>query len=268
MSTTEAGTVLSADGVDIAYDVTGAGDPALVFVHGWCGRRRLWDEQVEAFSSDHQVVRIDLAGHGDSGLGRDRWTVSAFADDVVSVVDALDPDRVILIGHSLGGSVIVPAAIRLGRRVVGVVGIDTWSSLGVRLEPDQVEASVLLPDMRADFAVGSARFVQLMCGPTAGEALVSRITGEVTAMPPAVAVSILDDAISEGPGDLEDGLRGLGVPKSAISSETFRPKDPDTLASFGIRHVVVPHTGHFLMLERPPEFNHHLAAAVARSSAP
>jgi pimeloyl-ACP methyl ester carboxylesterase len=259
-------TVTSADGVRIAYHVAGGGAPALVFVHGWCGRRSHWDEQVDAFSPDHLIVRIDLAGHGASGPGRDRWTVASFAEDVVAVVNALAIDRVILIGHSLGGSVIVAAALRLGQRVAGLIGIDTWSSIGVRAEPADIEASVLLPDMRADFATGSARFVQLMCGPTASPALVSRITTEVAAMPPQVALAIMDEAIRQGPMQLEDGLRAIDVPKSAISSETFRPKDAGTLASFGIGNVVIPGTGHFLMLEQPAEFNHELKASVARSA--
>jgi len=258
-------TAISADGVPIAYDVTGDGVPALVFVHGWSGNRGHWDEQVEPFASDHLVVRVDLAGHGASGVGRDRWTVASFADDVVAVVDALALDRVILIGHSLGGSVIVPAAQRLAPRVLGVIGIDTWSSIGVRHRTADIEASVLLPDMRADFAAGSARFAELMCGPTASAALVCRVRDEVAAMASDVAVSILDEAIQSGAGDLEDGLRALDVPKSAISSETFRPKDAQVLASFGISNVVVPGSGHYLMIERPIEFNRELAAAVSRS---
>jgi pimeloyl-ACP methyl ester carboxylesterase len=258
--------VASADGVEIVYDVSGAGVPALVFVHGWSGRRWHWDNQVEPFASHHRIVRIDLAGHGDSGRGRDRWTTAAFADDVAAVVDALGLDQVVLIGHSLGGSVIVAAAPLLGQRLTGVIGIDTWSSLGVRDTEANIGASILLPEMRADFPAGSARFVQLMSGPTTSPDLVARLTEEVATMPPEIAIAILDEAIEQGPGDLEEGLRDIDVPKSAISSETFRPKDADTLASFGIRNVVVPGTGHFLMFERPAEFNRELAAAVARSS--
>jgi pimeloyl-ACP methyl ester carboxylesterase len=262
----ESRTVLSADGVEIAYDVSGGGEPAMVFVHGWCGNREVWGGQVVPFSGGHLVVRIDLAGHGDSGLGRQRWTVGAFGDDVVAVVRSLDVERVILIGHSLGGSVVVAAARYLGRAVTGVIGVDTWSSVGVRVDRADIESSVLLPDMRADFPSASARFVQGLCGPTASPALVARIAGEVAAMPPDVAVAIMDEAIRQGPADLEDGLHGLDVPKSAISSETFRPKDDGLLSSFGIRNVVIPGTGHYLMLERPSAFNRELATAVDRST--
>ena len=96
-------------------------------------------------------------------------------------------------------SVVVAATTRLGGRVAGVIGVDTWSSLGVRAPRADIEASVLLPDMRADFATGGARFVQLLCGPTSDPALVSRIAGEVAAMPAKVAISIMEEAIEECP---------------------------------------------------------------------
>jgi pimeloyl-ACP methyl ester carboxylesterase len=258
--------VASADGAEIAYDVCGAGDLALVFVHGWSGNRSHWDAQVDAFAPRHTVVRVDLAGHGESGVTRDRWTVAAFADDVVAVVDELELASVVLVGHSLGGSVVVGAARRLGERVVGVIGIDTWSSLDVRAPAADIEASVLLPDMRADFPAAGRRFALLMAGPTADAALSTRIADEVAAMTPEIAVAILDEAITQGPGDLEAGLRELGVPKSAISSETFRPKDPAVFASYAIEHVVIPGTGHYLMLEQPGAFNAALDVALGRST--
>ena len=261
------GSAISADGAEIAYDVCGEGTPALVFVHGWSGSRSHWAPQLGGFAPRHTVVRVDLAGHGASSTTRTRWTVAAFADDVVAVVNDLELTSVVLVGHSLGGSVVVAVARRLGARVVGIIGVDTWSSLGVRAPAADIEASVLLPDMRSDFPAAGRRFALLMAGPTAGEALSTRIAGEVAAMKPEIAVAILDEAIAQGPGDLEAGLRSLDVPRSAISSATFRPKDPDTFASYGIDHtVVVPGTGHYLMLERPDAFNEALERALGRST--
>jgi pimeloyl-ACP methyl ester carboxylesterase len=256
--------VRSPDGVEIAFDVAGSGQPSLVFVHGWAGRRQHWDNQLERFAADHVVVRVDLGGHGDSGRDRQRWTISSFADDVIAVVDSVNLEEVILIGHSLGGSVVVAAAQHLGRRVAGVIGIDTWSALGPKNRNEDVESSILLPDMRSDFVTGSARFVRLMCGPAAPSELVSRITEEVAAMPADIAIGILEEAGAGYAGELERGLRALHVPISAISSETFRPKDVATFASFGIHHVAIRGSGHYVMLERPEEFNTELAAAISR----
>lgn len=78
-------------------------------------------------------------------------------------------------------------------------------------------------------------------------------------------MAILEDGIRQGPGDLESGLRALDVPKTAISSESFRPKDPEVLAAFGIEQRMVAGSGHYLMLERPRECNRELAAAIGRA---
>ena len=53
------GTARSADGVPIHYTVTGAGEPALVFVHGWAIDGRYWDAQVPVFARTHRVVILD-----------------------------------------------------------------------------------------------------------------------------------------------------------------------------------------------------------------
>ena len=257
------GTVASVDGVEIAYDVRGSGEPALVFVHGWSGRRSHWDLQVDEFAADRTVVRIDLAGHGTSGRDRGVWSIDAFADDVIAVVDHLGLDAVVLIGHSLGGSVIVAAAQRLGPRVVGLVGIDTWSALGSTVTVEQMEASVLLPEMRADWAEGGGAFARLECGPTAPPELVDRIVAEVAEFPAHIGIGIMETAMQRGTGALEQGLKDLTVPRWAISCETFRPKDPAILAAHGVTDVQVPGTGHYLMLEDPQRFNARLAEVLS-----
>jgi pimeloyl-ACP methyl ester carboxylesterase len=260
------GRVLAPDGVEIVYDVAGSGDPGLVFVHGWAGNRHHWDLQVDGFVGSHRVVRMDLAGHGESGKERREWTMMSFAADVVAVVDASSLRRVVLIGHSLGGSVVVAAAQILGDRVAGVIGVDTWSALGSTARREDTESSIMLPDMRSDFRTGAAQFARLMCGPTTAADLVERITDEVTSMPPDIAVGVLEGVGHGYAGQLEAGLRSLDAPVSAISSETFRPKDDQAFASFGIAHVVIPGTGHYLMLQRPDDFNAELAAALTRST--
>jgi len=120
------GEVLSGDGVPIRYAVRGTGGPALVFVHGWSCDRTYWDAQVRHFAPRHRVVAIDLPGHGESGTGREEWTVEAFGGDVAAVVQHLGLEEVVLIGHSVGGFVVLEAARRIPDKVVGVVGVESW----------------------------------------------------------------------------------------------------------------------------------------------
>src|SRR5688500_10631395 len=103
---TEIARVNSSDGTPIAYQITGAGAPALVFVHGWSCDRGYWAGQIEPLSRQFTVVAIDLAGHGESGLGRKNFSMESFGDDVAAVVNRLGLQRVVLIGHSMGGDVV------------------------------------------------------------------------------------------------------------------------------------------------------------------
>src|ERR1700688_3196975 len=121
---------LSSDGIHVAYEADGQGSPALVFVHGWACDRSYWRNQLGHFAERHQVVAIDLAGHGEAGLGRKAYTIPAFGEDVVAVVQKLGLDDMVLIGHSMGGDVIVEAALELRERVRGLVWVDVYSTLG------------------------------------------------------------------------------------------------------------------------------------------
>ena len=132
----------STDGVRIAYEVHGEGSLALVFVHGWSCNRSYWAGQLEPFSRGFEVVALDLAGHGDSGIGRKQWTIQSYGDDVAAVVKKLDLKRVVLIGHSMGGDVIPEAALRLPGRVVGLIWVDTYKKLGQGRSPEEVQAFV------------------------------------------------------------------------------------------------------------------------------
>ncbi len=84
-----ANTAVSSDGVEISFNKQGKGKPALVFVHGWTNNKTIWDAQVSYFSDKYKVVALDLAGHGVSGDNRNDWTMSAFGDDVVAVINKL-----------------------------------------------------------------------------------------------------------------------------------------------------------------------------------
>lgn len=119
-------TCLAPDGVAIVYSAAGAGETALVFIHGGLADRGFWDGQLGAFAGCHRVIALDLPGHGESGTNRKKWGFPEFGADVRAVVDAEKLERVILFGNSLGGPVGIEAALLLPGRVLGVVGVDTF----------------------------------------------------------------------------------------------------------------------------------------------
>lgn len=252
--------VTSADGVPVAYEAHGAGTPALVFVHGWSCDRSYWAGQLEPFSREFRVVAIDLAGHGESGLGRESWTIPAFGGDVAAVVDALDLERVILIGHSMGGDVIVEAARRLPGRVDGLVWIDVYKRLGTARAPEELEA--LMAPLRADFKNGARTFVRGMFPPGADQSLVERVVADMSEAPPAVALGAAKSAWTFEE-ELTGALLELKLPVVAINPAD-PPSDAESLKRYGVEVVLMSGVGHFPMMENPVGFNALLKAVIEK----
>ncbi|MBD3856010.1 MAG: alpha/beta hydrolase [Acidobacteria bacterium] len=132
-------TIAASDGVTIAYTVSGAGSPTLVFIHGWMCDQTFWSAQVEEFSTTNTVITIDLPGHGLSGMNRDGWPLMAYGTDVQSVVEKLDLNNVVLVGHSMGGAVVLEAARLMPDRVTGVIGVDSLHDAEAKYDPDQMK---------------------------------------------------------------------------------------------------------------------------------
>ena len=251
------GVALSSDGISLSFEVRGSGTPALVFVHGWSCDRRYWSGQLAAFSDRHPVVAVDLAGHGESGGGRQGWTMAAFGDDVAAVVRHLGLGEVVLIGHSMGGDVVVETALRLGDQVLGVVWADTYDTLGD--PPTRAELEEFVAPFREDFVTAAAALVRRMAGPAAAD-LVEWVAADMSAAPPEIAIEVLEQAVGNEPAVLA-ALPKLTAPVVAINPG-YRPTDTEALRRHGVRAVVMPGVGHFLMLEDPGTFNRLLGAVV------
>jgi len=249
----------SDDGVPIHYDILGNGTPALVFVHGWCCDRHYWDRQMSHFASHYTVVSLDLAGHGASGCDRTQWTIPAFGGDVVAVIEQLGLGRDVLIGHSMGGAVIIEAAHRLSSAVIGLVGVDTWQNLRHTWTPEQI-AERLAP-FRTGFAEATRSLVQTMFLPTSDAALVERIVTAMSATPPQIGTAVGEYLLAYD--DVMLGkLREVKAPKIAINSAEYRVTDTPAAQRCGIEVVFMSGVGHFVMIEDPQTFNRLLDEAL------
>ncbi|MHC4619572.1 MAG: alpha/beta fold hydrolase [Planctomycetota bacterium] len=252
------GRVLSSDGVAISYRLQGRGEPALVFVHGWCCDKSYWKHQVPHFAKRHKVVTVDLAGHGQSGLGREAWTMEAFGKDVAAVIEKLDLDRVILIGHSLGGPVIIEAARQIPERVIGLVGADTFLDLEKTYTQDQID--VWLSSLRADFAGTTRKLVRGIVVPDTDPALVEWVVTDMCSAPPEVGIGASEAYLSF---DAKEALKEVRAPIFCINSD-MRPINIEAgrryARSFEVK--LMSGVGHFVMMEDAETFNRLLAETI------
>jgi len=253
------GTATSPDRVPIRYDAAGKGDPALVFVHcGGC-ERSFWDGQVAHFAAKHRVVALDLAGHGQSGAGRKDWTMPAFGQDVVSVVEALGLKRVVLIGHSLGGPVVLEAARRMPGRVAGLVLVDTLVDFEQRLAAEEMEK--FLSALQADYRATTTAYVsQLLFSASTPEPVKARVLETVLSVPQEIGVAAVRSSVAYDP---LPALREIKAPIRAINTDLF-PTNVEGNRRYvpGYQVAIMKGVGHYPMLEQPEAFNALLAEAL------
>jgi pimeloyl-ACP methyl ester carboxylesterase len=120
-------TTVRAGGLDLHCLLWGrAGDPVAVLVHGNGGHAHWWDPVVPALVPGWRLVVPDLRGHGESAWPAEpAYGLRDFAADLGAVCDALAPGPVALVGHSMGGRVVVRAAAERADRVRGLAILDT-----------------------------------------------------------------------------------------------------------------------------------------------
>lgn len=251
----------SADGTPIRFDVTGQGEPSLVLVHGWAFDRHLWDDEVGRLRARHRVVTLDLAGHGESGRDRASWTMAAFGEDVVAVIDAANAGPVILVGHSMGGPVVLEAARRIPGRVKGIVLVDTLLDVEERTPPEQIEA--MAGALEADYeATATQMSTEYLTGPATPAAVRKRLAAQATTLPRAVSIAVLRQSWSYDP---LPALREIEAPVRAVSADKFPTNvEVNRRHMRGYEAVVVAGTAHYLMLEDPAGFGRALDRALAQ----
>ena len=258
------GVTQAKDGVEIHYESGGSGSPALVFIHGWNCDRSYWSAQLPVFAATHQVVAIDLAGHGDSGMNREEWSMANFGDDVAAVADALQLEEIILIGHSMGGPVALEAARLIKGRVKMIIGADTLSDVSLRYADEQLAG--MLAAMEADFPgtveslVRSSFFL-----PTSDPALIDQIARDMGAAPPAAGIGAFEGFARWFDEDVGKTLADIEVPIRLINSD-YRPTNTSAgqalTASF--EATLMSGVGHFVMQEDPAQFNTIMAELLNR----
>lgn len=250
--------VLSADSVMIQFDVRGSGDRALVLVHCWCCDRTHWAGLAEEFGNDYKVVTLDLAGHGASGAEREAWTMAAYGTDVAAVVEKLDLPAVILVGHSMGGTVMIEAARQLGERVVALIGVDNLQNLERKYTEEQIVG--YLDYFKSDFSRTTSEFVQGMFPATADSALAERITRQMASAPENIALGSFDNLFRY---DYVTALSEVRLPIRCINSDEY-PTDLEAnnrvAESFAME--LMPGTGHFPHLVDPATFNRLLRKTI------
>ena len=228
----------------------------VLFVHGNGANLTQWRAQLDHLRPTRRAVAFDLRGMGRSdpaANGDD--SVRAMADDVEAVANALKLDRFIIVGHSYGGAVLAQYAAEHPERVAGVVFADAAGNVKISDEAAQKFFAAMRKDKN--------KFVRQWFAPIlkgSPETVQNAVFESEDHTPAGVIAGALDGLRHIDMRALVDAYHG---PKLAIAAADI--EGPSSL------HVQFPElpvkkihgTGHWLMMDKPDEFNRILDEFLA-----
>ena len=124
---------LDLGGHALRVEARGAGSPSFVLLHGLVDTLEIWDRLIDPLAQRGRVVRLDQRAHGESEAPPGPYTREDLAADVVAVLDRLEIERAVLVGHSMGGIVAMTTALAHPERVDALVLLGTASQCSERI---------------------------------------------------------------------------------------------------------------------------------------
>jgi sigma-B regulation protein RsbQ len=250
--------------VRVHYDDAGPeqAKEAVVFVHGWAGDRTVWRLQMPVFAKEARCLAIDLPGHGESDKPEVAYSMSYFAKAIDAVMRDAGVESAVLVGHSNGTPVVRQFWREYPKKTRALVIVD-GALRSFFSDPKQVDQFVGMfkaPDYK-DFV---AKFVDSMFTSRMPDDAKADVKNRMLSTPQHVMVSsfeaVVDPAIWK-----EDTI---DVPVLAIMAKSpFWTPEYEAFAKKicpKMEWHVLENVGHFVMMEKPDEFDALLAAFLAK----
>ena len=130
--------------VDCSYSIKGSG-PAVIFVHGIGARKTSWNEVCKYLEKDFTCISYDLRGHGDSPKGVLPYSLEDLVDDLETLRQKLNIQKIHIVGHSLGGMIGPAYALSFPENVISV---SLLSTAAFRTTEDKNKVRAVLESMR------------------------------------------------------------------------------------------------------------------------
>jgi pimeloyl-ACP methyl ester carboxylesterase len=228
--------VVRLHGREVAYVVGGEG-PTVLLVHGIGGDWRTWEPVLDGLARRHQVVAVDLPGHGGSAKGAGDYSLGALASALRDLGGALGIERATVIGHSLGGGIAMQFAYQFPERCERLVLVSSGGlgpDVGLILRLATLPGSELFLSLTAP----AARSV-INCAASAGRALPIRPTADAEHY--ARAFAALAD--SETRAAFLGTLRGVVGARGQLvdaRDRLYLTEHMPTLIVWGERDAVLP----------------------------
>jgi pimeloyl-ACP methyl ester carboxylesterase len=130
----------------------GSGPLSCFLIHGFGEGSHVWTDFAPPLASACRTLAVDLRGHGDSSWDPDcDYSIRKHVADVSHAISSLGLDRIVLVGHSMGGDIAIRLAAEIGRRVAALIVVD----FGPRIDP------AAAAKIHADFNEGTKTYASV-----------------------------------------------------------------------------------------------------------
>jgi 3-oxoadipate enol-lactonase len=118
---------------NLSLNVRQEGNPAgqtLAFINSLGTDLRIWDDVVSQVADEYHVIRYDKRGHGLSDSPKTPYTIRDHTDDLAGLLDALNVEKVVLVGISVGGMIAMDFAEQYPEAVQALIVCDSLPKIG------------------------------------------------------------------------------------------------------------------------------------------
>lgn len=262
-STTEKSHFATLDGSRIHYQSYGKGREALVLIHGWTCNLDNWRDQVPDFAKRNRVIALDLPGHGQSEKPQIAYSMDLFARAIDAVMQDAKVERAVLVGHSMGTPVARQFYRKYPQKTLAIVIVDG----GLRPFGDKQTREKFLAMFRGpNYKESATQMFAAMAGPQLPAEAQERVKTSFLSTPQYVLVSAMEEMNVDSLYEPDK----INVPVFAILAKSpFWPADTEQfLRSLApkLEFQMWDGVGHFLMMERPKQFNDAVISFLNQNS--
>ncbi len=246
----------SYSGMRVHYKLLGAGEPTLLLVHGWTCNLGFWSGQAPLARS-MRLLLVDLPGHGLSDKPEVVYSMELMARALDAVLRDAGIQSAVLVGHSMGTPVIWQLSRLVPARAQALIAVDGGFRSGFKTQEER--DAWASRNKGKDYKTTMAARLDGLIGRSAPPALRAEIKAEMLKTPEHVAASaayeMTDPRVYATEPKVSVPVLGVYAPywpadyKATI--EEFIPK---------LDYQTMPGVGHFLMRERPDDFNARVLA--------
>ncbi len=232
--------------------------PAIIFIHSDAGNKEQFASAFEHVrAAGWSVASFDRRGHGQSSMPKDgKFGYAIESDDIFSVADEADFERIIVVGHSGGGDVAFKAANERPQRIAGLLLVDPAPDPAVI--PKEQTAQTLA-GLRKDFKSTMGSYFRSMAGPN--RAIADQIVATAQATPTATIVGITEHQNEFKPRDYAGKFAG---PAHAVIQPEFDVEGALHRIQPGMTHEAIGGAGHWIHMVAPVKFEAALDRFLVR----